>query len=129
MPPLAERVVAGGFPEAIKRTPERARAWHRQYLRRLIERDVQTIARVREPRQLANMLKLLALRSARLLNVANLAKELGLRRETVEHYLAVCERLFPIRRLPPWHRNKAKRLIKTPSCTCSTAACAPRKPA
>lgn len=112
--PLAESVVTGGFPEAVQRAPLRARTWHHQYLRRLIERDVQDIARVREPHQLSRMLQLLALRSAQLLNIASLAKELGLRRETVEHYLAVCERLFLLRRLQPWHRNQAKRLIKTP---------------
>lgn len=114
MASLAERAVAGGFPEAMQRSPSRARTWHQQYLRGLIERDVQDIARVREPQELARMLELLALRSAQLLNIASLAKELGLRRETVEHYLAVCERLFLLRRLPPWHRNQAKRLIKTP---------------
>jgi len=112
--PLAERVVTGGFPEAVQRAPSRARTWHHQYLRRLIERDVQDIARVREPHELSRMLQLLALRSAQLLNIASLAKELGLRRETVERYLAVCERLFLLRRLQPWHRNQAKRLIKTP---------------
>ncbi|MGA0588060.1 DUF4143 domain-containing protein [Dyella sp. KRB-257] len=26
----------------------------------------------------------------------------------------MCERLFLVQRLPPWHRNHAKRLIKTP---------------
>ena len=114
MTALAEPVVAGGFPEAVQRSASRARTWHRQYLRRLIERDVQDIARVREPHELGRMLQLLALRSAQLLNIASLAKELGLRRETVEHYLAVCERLFLLRRLQPWHRNQAKRLIKTP---------------
>lgn len=112
--PLAERVVAGGFPEAVQRPPPRARTWHRQYLRRLIERDVQDVARVREPHELSRLLQLLAPRSAQLLNISSLAKELGLRRETVEHYLAVCERLFLLRRLQPWHRNRAKRLIKTP---------------
>ncbi|MGH9338019.1 MAG: ATP-binding protein [Acidobacteriota bacterium] len=52
--------------------------------------------------------------TAQLLNVASLANELDLRRETVEHYFAVCERLFLVRRLQPWHRHRAKRLIKTP---------------
>jgi predicted AAA+ superfamily ATPase len=111
---LARRVVAGGFPEAIARAPPRARAWHRAYLRTLIERDVRDVARVRDTAAVGQLLELLALRNAELLNVANLGNALGLRRETVEHYLSVCERLFLIRRLPPWHRNKAKRLVKTP---------------
>ncbi|MSU49684.1 MAG: DUF4143 domain-containing protein [Opitutus sp.] len=82
---LPSRLVAGGYPEPLTRTPERARQWHRQYLRALIERDVQDIAR-----------------------------ELDLRRETIDRYLVILERLFLIRRLPAWHRNESKRLVKTP---------------
>jgi predicted AAA+ superfamily ATPase len=111
---LAQRIVAGGFPEAVARAPARARAWHRAYLRTLLERDVQDIARVRDIAAVHRLLQVLALRSAELLNIASLGNELDLRRETAEHYLTVCERLFLIRRLPPWHRNQAKRLIKTP---------------
>jgi predicted AAA+ superfamily ATPase len=111
---LAQRVVMGGFPEAVRRAPERARAWHRQYLRALIERDVRDVARVHDTRELARLLELLSLRTAQLLNIANLSKELELRRETVERYFAVCERLFLARRLNAWHSNRAKRLIKAP---------------
>ncbi len=111
---LAARVVMGGFPEAVRREPERARAWHRQYLRAVLDRDVHDVARVRDTRELARLLELLSLRTAQLLNVANLSNELDLRRETVEHYFAVCERLFLVRRLNAWHTNRATRLIKTP---------------
>lgn len=114
MQTLAARVVTGGFPEAVRREPARARAWHRQYLRAILERDVHDVARVRDTSELARLLELLALRTAQLLNVASLSKELGLRRETVEHYLAVCERLFLARHLNAWHGNRAKRLIKSP---------------
>lgn len=111
---LAARVVAGGFPEAVSRDPARARAWHRNYVRTLVERDVQDVARIRDTQDLSRLLELMALRTGQLLNVSSLATELGVRRETVEHYLSVCERLFLLRRLQPWHRNHAKRLIKTP---------------
>lgn len=111
---LAERIVAGGFPEAVARSATRARAWHREYLRLLLERDVRDIARVRDTAAMGRMLEMLALRSAELLNVSSLGNDLDLRRETVDHYLAVCERLYLVRRLPPWHRNPASRLIKSP---------------
>lgn len=111
---VAGRVVAGGFPEAVARSGARARAWHREYLRTLIERDAQDVARVRDAVAMRRLLEMLALRSAELLNVSSLANDLDLRRETVEHYIAVCERLFLVRRLLPWHRNEAKRLVKTP---------------
>lgn len=111
---LAQHVVAGGFPEALRRTEARARAWHRAYVRTLLERDVHDVARVRDTEAIARLLELLALRTAELLNVSSLANELDVRRETLEHFLIVCERLFLIRRLPAWHRNEAKRLVKTP---------------
>ncbi|MEO7414050.1 MAG: ATP-binding protein [Opitutaceae bacterium] len=111
---LAGRVVAGGFPEPWSRTPTRARNWHRDYVRALVERDAQDVSRVKDPRDLSRLLSLLALRTGELLNVTALSNELDLRRETVEHHLAVCERLYLIRRLQPWHRHEAKRLIKTP---------------
>lgn len=111
---LAGRVIAGGFPEAVARSPARARVWHREYLRLLLERDVRDVARVRDTAAVGRLLELLALRTAQLLNVSSLANDLDLRRETVEHYLAVCERLYLVRRLLPWHRNQASRLIKSP---------------
>lgn len=71
-------------------------------------------AQVRDAQELARLLELLALRSAELLNTRNLANSLGLHRATVDHYIAVLERLFLVRRLLAWHRNPAKRLVKTP---------------
>ena len=111
---LAARLIAGGFPEPLTRTPDRARQWRRQYLHSLMERDVRDVARVADTGAVARLLELLALRNAELLNVSGLGGELGLSRATVDHYLAVLERMFLIRRLPAWHRNEAKRLVKTP---------------
>jgi predicted AAA+ superfamily ATPase len=111
---LAAQLVAGGYPEPLTRSPERARQWHRAYLRAVMERDVQDVARVKDASELARLLELLAWRNAELLNTSNLSQELGLDRKTVDHYLAILERLFLIRRLPAWHRNEAKRLVKTP---------------
>lgn len=111
---LAARVIAGGFPEPLMRTPTRARGWHRDYVRALLERDVQDVARVKDPHDLSRLLSLLALRTGELLNITTLGNELDLRRETVENHLAACERLYLVRRLQPWHRHAAKRLIKTP---------------
>ena len=69
---------------------------------------------MRDPAELGRLIEIVALRSASLLNLSALGTELGMRRETVDQYLAVLERLFLLRRLPAWHRNEAKRLVKTP---------------
>ena len=110
-PTLAERLVAGGYPEPLARPPRRARQWHRQYLRAVIERDVRDVARVRDAGDLARLLELLALRSAELHNASALAGDLGVRRDTIDHHVAVLERLFLVRRLPAWRRDQARRLV------------------
>jgi len=69
---------------------------------------------VRGTAELARLVEIVALRSASLLNVSALGADLGMRRETVELYLTVLERLFLMRRLPAWHRNEVRRLVKTP---------------
>lgn len=111
---LPQRLLRGGYPPALLRSPARARQWHRQYLRTVLERDVADVARVRGAAELGRLFEIAALRSATLLNLSALSTELGVRRETVDQYLTVLERLFLVRRLLAWHRNEAKRLIKTP---------------
>ncbi|MSQ50281.1 MAG: ATP-binding protein [Betaproteobacteria bacterium] len=111
---LLERLLRGGYPPVQTRSPERARQWHRQYFRAVLDRDVADIARVRDAAQLGRLMEILALRSANLLNLSALGGELGIRRETADQYIGILERLFLLRQLPAWHRNEAKRLIKMP---------------
>lgn len=111
---LGRRLVSGGYPEPLARSPARARQWHRQYVRSIVDRDVLDVGRVRDVDGVARLLQLLAARNGELLNTAGLSRELGLHRNTVREYIAVLERLFLFRRLPPWHRNVGKRLVRTP---------------
>lgn len=111
---LPGRIVAGGYPEPQGRSPIRARQWHRQYLRSVIDRDVHDVALVRDSEEVARLLEMLAHQTGNLLNTSSLSNDLKLDRQTVERYITVLERLFLVRRLAPWHRNSAKRLIKTP---------------
>jgi hypothetical protein len=113
-PTLEERLVAGGYPAVLPFPPATARDWHRQYLRTVMERDVRDVARIRDANELVRLLALLANRAGRLFRATNLARDLGLHRTTVEHYVSVLERLFLVRRLPAWRRSPARRLIRSP---------------
>ena len=113
-PALEERIVGGGYPEPLTRTPGRARQWYRQYLSSVIERDARDVLNLRDTEQLLRLLEIVSLRGGELLSVSNLASDLGVHRESVERWLAVLERLFLLRRLPAWHSNTSKRLIKSP---------------
>ena len=48
------------------------------------------------------------------MNLSALSRDLGLDRDTTNHYLSILEKLFLIRLLPAWHRNRGKRLVKSP---------------
>lgn len=111
---LPFRLVAGGYPEAVARSPNRARRWQQQYLHSIIQRDIQDVAEVREGQEVARLLQYLSHQTASLLNVSAIANALGHTRPTVERYLSVLEKLFLIRRLPAWHSNRSKRLVKAP---------------
>jgi predicted AAA+ superfamily ATPase len=47
-------------------------------------------------------------------NAAELARNLGLDTRTANRYVDLLVDLFLLRRLPPWHANVGKRLVKSP---------------
>ncbi|MEL6710263.1 MAG: ATP-binding protein [Pseudomonadota bacterium] len=111
---IAERLCQGGYPEPNTRKPHRARQWFAQYLQTIIRNDARDVANFRAQDDLYNLMQLLALRTGCLLNTQHIATELKLSRETVDKYIRLLEHLFLVYRLPAWHNNQAKRLIKTP---------------
>ncbi len=111
---VAEAVCRGGYPEPNSRRATRARQWHRQYLNAIIQRDVKDIAAIRDEDGILALMEMLAYRTGTLLNISSMANELKMRRETTEKYVNILERLFLVRRLPAWHRNQSRRLVKTP---------------
>jgi predicted AAA+ superfamily ATPase len=111
---VVRRVLEGGFPEAARRPPGRLRQWHRGYVDALVERDAGDVATLRNLDHLRALLSTVAHQTAQLLNVNAFATHLGIRRETIENHFAALERLFLVRRVPAWHPNEARRLVKAP---------------
>lgn len=111
---IPEAISSGGYPEPIARTAARARQWHRQYLDAIMQRDVIDIANVRDKDNLSRLMSMLAYRTANLLNISSLSGDLGIDRQTTEKYVGILEKLFLVRRLPAWHSNRGKRLVRTP---------------
>jgi hypothetical protein len=112
---LAERIVAGGYPAALARASQRRRrAWYRDYVETLVQRDVPDLARISSLDALPRLLQLAAGQTARLVNVAEMAGPFQLSRPTIRDYVTLLERVFMLEHLPPWHSNRLSRLIKTP---------------
>lgn len=111
---LPKLLLAGGYPESVFRDAERAERWKMNYVQSIIERDVRDIAQVKDAGDLVRLLNFLPDRTAQLVNQSALSNALGHSRATIDRYLTLLERLFLIRRLPAWHSNRSKRLVKTP---------------
>ena len=72
------------------------------------------LAQVEQLTELPHLLKLLATRSASLLNQAELSRASGLSQTTLKRYLSLLETLFLVHRVPAWSHNPGKRLVKSP---------------
>ncbi|MFM7465430.1 MAG: ATP-binding protein, partial [Cyanobium sp.] len=112
---LERRVLAGGYPEALRRSTEgRRQAWARSYLNAILQRDVRDIAAVDKLRNLPQLLTALAQVCGQLCNYTQLGARLGLDGKTVNRYITVLEQLFLIKRVPAWSANGLARVVKTP---------------
>jgi predicted AAA+ superfamily ATPase len=105
----------GGFPASFK-APSDARSlrWRDNFIRTYLERDIPQFG----PRIAAETLRrfwtMLAHHQGGMLNVAHLARNLGVDAKTAQSYIDLLCDLLLVRRLQPWHHNTGKRLVKTP---------------
>jgi len=88
--------------------------WWKAFESTYLERDVRSMARIGDIIPFRRLIKLLAVRTAQVLNVSDLARDAHISVPTANHYLSLLESSFVITRLPPYLNNKASRLIKSP---------------
>ena len=112
---LMTLLVAGGYPESLKRSAgQRRRAWFQGYLTTLLQRDIRDLSQIEGLTALPNVLTLLASRAGGLLNVSDLARSLNVPTTTLRRYLTLLEMVFLTVPLPAWSSNIGKRLVKAP---------------
>lgn len=115
-PAALERLwLRGGFPESFL-APEDLTSfrWREDFLRSYLERDIPQFGRRIAADRLRRLWTMLAHLQGGLLNVAQLARNLGVDAKTAAGYLDLLIDLLLLRRLPPWHANLGKRLVRSP---------------
>jgi predicted AAA+ superfamily ATPase len=105
----------GGFPDSFTAPSDgRSLRWRQNFIRTYLERDIPQFG----PRIAAETLRrfwtMLAHHQSGLLNVAQLARNIGVDAKTAQSYIDLLCALLLGRRLPPWHANLGKRLVKSP---------------
>lgn len=112
---LLERVLKGGYPEALRRTSaNRRQVWLEDYVALILDRDVRDIAQIDQLDRLPRLLNVLAAHAGQLVNHSSYGAALGLSVPTAQKYVGILERLFLTRLVPPWSHNAVSRLTKTP---------------
>jgi predicted AAA+ superfamily ATPase len=107
-------LVRGGYPELVAEPNRDISLWHASYVQTYIERDVRSLRQVGDLTQFQSFLRVLAARNAQLLNLTDLARDLGIAVNTVKSWISVLEATHQIVVLRPYFANIGKRLVKTP---------------
>jgi predicted AAA+ superfamily ATPase len=111
---LETAIVRGGFPELHANLEINAAAFYNSYIATYLERDVRSLAKVGSLRDFERFLRACALRSANLLNKADLARDVGISPSTANEWLSVLVASGQIVLLDPWFSNRTKSIVKSP---------------
>jgi predicted AAA+ superfamily ATPase len=112
---LPDLWLRGGFPDAfLTKDAAKWQAWQENYLRTFIERDIASHGLRLSALEMRRLMSMLAHCHGGIFNASSLGRSLGVSYHTIQHALDLLEGYFLIRRLPPYHVNLGKRLVKAP---------------
>jgi predicted AAA+ superfamily ATPase len=104
----------GGYPELVADPDRDISLWHSSYVQTYLERDVRSLRQVGDLISFQSFLRALAARTGQLLNLTDVARDLGIAVNTAKAWLSVLEATFQVIVLRPYYANVGKRLVKTP---------------
>jgi len=111
---LWKSFLRGGYPELTAEPDLDLRLWHASYVQTYLERDVRSLRQVGDLNLFQSFIKALAMRSGQLLNLTDVARDLGMAVNTAKAWMSVLEATYQVIVLRPYFANIGKRLAKTP---------------
>lgn len=111
---LENRLIYGSYPEVVTLRDNKMRE---EYLRELIAshlfKDILALEGIRYSEKLVRLLQLLAFQIGNDVSLAEIGRQLGMSKNTVERYLDLLEKVFVIFRLSGFSRNLRKEITKS----------------
>jgi hypothetical protein len=105
----------GGFPDSFLASGDaESLRWRLDFIRSYLERDIPQFGPRIPAERLRRFWTMLAHHQGGMLNIAQLARNLGVDPKTAAAYIDLLADLLLVRRLPAWHANVGKRLVKSP---------------
>jgi predicted AAA+ superfamily ATPase len=105
----------GGFPNSLLASSDaKSLDWRQNLISTYLERELPSYGSRLPAQTLRRLWTMLAHLQGSLLDVSQLAKGLMIDAKTVHRYLDMLGDLMLLRKLPPWHSNLGKRLVRSP---------------
>lgn len=104
----------GQYPELWRMPTLNATDFYASYVATYLERDVRQILNVHNLRDFERFLRAVAARSAQLLNLSDLARDVGIKPHTARDWLSVLEASGQVSLIEPYFENVGKRMVKSP---------------
>lgn len=111
---LWEQILRGFYPEIVCNPDRDARMWQASYVQTYLERDIRNLRNIGDLTLFQTFLRALAARSAQILNLSDLARDVGVSVNTAKDWISILEASFQILILRPYSANIGKRLVKAP---------------
>ena len=111
---IFRRIWEGSFPGLISDETVERGLFMSSYVQTYLERDVRDLSQVGDLDDFARFVRACAARSAQLLNLSELARDVDVKVATAKNWLSVLRASFQVYLLQPYHSNLTKRLVKTP---------------
>ncbi|MEY3524853.1 MAG: hypothetical protein RIR92_918 [Pseudomonadota bacterium] len=107
--------VRGGFPMSwLAKTDADSMTWREVFIFTYLEKDIPALGPRIPSTTLRRLWTMLAHHQGELLDLSKLAAALAISGQTVSRYIDLLCDLMLVRRLPAWHGNVGKRLIRSP---------------
>ncbi|HEY8808823.1 MAG TPA: ATP-binding protein [Solirubrobacterales bacterium] len=111
---FTELVMQGGYPAVHRLAERQRRAWYRDYVQSIVERDLRDIASAQKLAEMPRLLRLLASSSAKILDFRKLAGDLQISDKTVGAYVELLRTVFLVHVVPAWRPGLRSRELHAP---------------
>jgi uncharacterized protein len=121
---LSDLILRGFYPEiAVNKKVDR-KLWCSSYITTYLERDIRSLTNIGDLSQFERFLIACAVRTGQILNISEIARDIGISVPTAKRWLSLLETGHQIFLLYPYYQNMGKRMIKSPKIYfCDTAIC------
>lgn len=111
---VGDTLLRGFYPEIVCNQSVDRQLWCGSYVNTYVERDIRNITNIGDLNQFDRFLRSCAIRTGQLLNLSEIARDIGISVPTAKKWLSILETGYQVFLLYPYYSNIGKRLIKSP---------------